>query len=411
MDLRYTEEELAFRNEVRRFFAAEYPQDILEKQRRGQTLDKADLQRSEQALAARGWSAVNWPVEHGGTGWNVTEKYLFDEELEQAGAPSVVPMGLIYVAPVIYTFGTEEQKRRFLPDILESNVFWAQGYSEPGSGSDLASLQCSADRVADADGTDEHYVLNGTKTWTSQAHFADWIFCLVRTSTEERKQQGITFLTIDMNSPGVSVHPIITIDGGHHLNSVVFDNVRVPVANRIGEEGMGWTYAKYLLTHERTSYAHIAGKKQQMRTLHEIGSQPGAHGPALLEDPDFRRRFDAVMVELTTLEFTTLRTLASVATGSAPGNESSILKIRATEVAQAITELWLEAAGWYGARRVTDRSGPDWNHGIEEGNEGEFAPAWTVTGVADYFFTRAQSIYGGTNEVQKNVIAKQLFGL
>lgn len=406
MDLRYTDDELAFRDEVRRFFAEDYPQDILARRRRGQTLGKDDLQRSEKALAARGWSAVNWPVEHGGTGWNVTEKYLFDEELEQAGALSVVPMGLLYVAPVIYTFGTEAQKRRFLPDILESNVFWAQGYSEPDAGSDLASLQCRAVRDADADGG-EHYVLNGTKTWTSQAHFADWIFALVRTSSDARKQQGITFLTIDMNSPGVSVHPIITIDGGHHLDSVVFDDVRVPIENRIGEEGMGWTYAKYLLTHERTSYAHIAGKKQQMRALQDIGSQPGAHGPALMDDPDFRRRFDTVMVALTTLEYTTLRTLASVATGGAPGNESSILKIRATEVAQAITELYLEAAGWYGVRRVEDRSGPDWNGG----NEGAFAPAWTVTGVADYFFTRAQSIYGGTNEVQKNVIARQVFGL
>ncbi|HSG87976.1 MAG TPA: acyl-CoA dehydrogenase family protein [Pseudomonadales bacterium] len=406
MDLRYSDEELAFRDEVRRFFAEEYPQDILARRRRGQTLGKADLQRSEKALAARGWAAVNWPEEYGGTGWNVTEKYLFDEALEQAGAPSVVPMGLLYVAPVIYTFGTAAQKQRFLPDILESNVFWAQGYSEPGSGSDLASLQCRAERTVGDDG-EEHYVLNGTKVWTSQAHFADWIFCLVRTSDEERKQQGITFLTIDMSSPGVSVHPIITIDGGHHLNSVTFEDVRVPLDNRIGEEGMGWTYAKYLLTHERTSYAHIAGKKAQMQSLREIMAQPAAHGPALADDPDFRRRYDEVMVQLTTLEFTTLRTLAAVATGGAPGNESSILKIRATEVAQAITELYLEAAGYCGLRRVEDRSAPDWN----EANEGEFAPAWTVTGTADYFFTRAQSIYGGTNEIQKNVIAKQVFGL
>lgn len=406
MDLRYTDEELAFQAEVRHFFATEYPQDILDRRRRGQTLDKSDLQRSEKALAARGWVAVNWPEEHGGTGWNVTEKYLFDEALEQAGAPSVVPMGLLYVAPVIYTFGSEEQKRRFLPDILESNVFWAQGYSEPGSGSDLASLQCRADRRTDPDGSD-YYLLNGTKTWTSQAHFADWIFCLVRTSREDRPQKGITFLTIDMATPGVSVAPIITIDGGHHLNTVTFEDVRVPIENRIGEEGQGWTYAKYLLTHERTSYAHIAGKKAQMQALREIMARPAAHGPALADDADFRRRFDAVMIELTTLEYTTLRTLAAVATGGAPGNESSILKIRATEVAQAITELYVEAAGWYGLRRVADRSGPDWNGG----NEGEFAPSWTVTGVADYFFTRAQSIYGGTNEIQKNVIAKQVFGL
>jgi alkylation response protein AidB-like acyl-CoA dehydrogenase len=401
MDLRYTDAELAFRDEVRRFFAETYPQDILERRRRGQTLGKEDLQRSEKALAAQGWSAVNWPVEHGGTGWNQTEKYLFDAELERAGAPSVVPMGLLYVAPVIYTFGTEEQKRRFLPDILESNIFWAQGYSEPEAGSDLASLQCRA--VPDGD----HYRVTGTKIWTSQAHFADWIFCLVRTSDEDRPQKGITFLTIDLNSPGVRVDPIVTIDGGHHLNTVTFDDVRVPAENRIGEEGEGWSQAKYLLTHERTSYAHIAGKKEQMRTLRGIMEQPGAQGPPLIDDPDFRRRFDSLMVELTTLEYTTLRTLAAVATGGAPGSESSILKIRATEVAQSITELYLEAAGYCGMRRVADRSAPDWNGGGED----EFAPAWTVTGVADYFFTRAQSIYGGTNEIQKNLVARQVLGL
>jgi alkylation response protein AidB-like acyl-CoA dehydrogenase len=409
MDLRYTPDELAFRDRVRTFFAHEYPQDLLEKRRRGQTLGKADLQRSERALSARGWLAVNWPVEHGGTGWSVTEKYLFDEELERAGAPSVVPMGLLYVAPVIYTFGSEEQKRRFLPSILDSTVFWAQGYSEPGAGSDLAGLECRAE--LDEDGT--HYVVHGTKTWTSQAHFADWIFCLVRTSRENRKQQGITFLVIDRSTPGVHVDPIVTIDGGHHLNSVTFDGVRVPVENRIGEEGQGWTYAKYLLTHERTSYAHIAGKKAQLASIAARAETVPVDGRTLAEDPDFRRRFDAVAVELTTLEFTTLRTLASVATGGAPGDESSILKIRSTEVAQAITELELEVAGLAGLRRVADRRAPDWN----EAAEGDPAtlppapPAWAVTGVADYFFTRAQTIYGGTNEIQRNVIAKQVLGL
>ena len=403
MDLRFTAAEHAFREDVREFFASEYPQDILTKRRRGQTLSKDDLQRSERALAARGWLAVNWPEAEGGTGWNQTEKYLFDEELERAGAPSVVPMGLLYVAPVIYTFGSEAQKRRFLPSILDSTVFWAQGYSEPGSGSDLASLQCRAER----DEATGDYLVTGSKIWTSQAHFADWIFCLVRTSTEDRPQKGITFLTLDMTSPGVTVEPIITIDGGHHLNTVHFDAVRVPPENRIGEEGMGWTYAKYLLTHERTSYAHIAGKKAEMAEIARIMAEPGPHGPALATDADFRRRYATVQGELGTLEATTLRTLASVSSGEAPGDESSILKVRATEVAQAITELKLELAGWYGLRSVPDRSRPDWNGG----NDGDFAPPWTVTGVADYFFARAQSIYGGSNEIQKNVIAKQVLGL
>ncbi len=401
MDLRYSPEELSFQQEVRDFFARDYPQTLLEKRRRGQTLTKADLQLNERTLGEKGWLAANWPVEHGGTGWNVTEKYIFDEELERAGAPGIVPMGVIYVAPVLYTFGNEAQKQRFLPDILAANAFWAQGYSEPGAGSDLASLECRAD--PDGDG----YLVNGSKTWTSQAQFADWIFCLVRTSREERKQQGITFLIIDMNSPGVTVEPIITIDGGHHLNTVTFENVRVPPENRIGEEGKGWTYAKYLLTHERTSYAHIAGKKEQMRRLADLVTRPGAQGPALMDDADFSRRYHDVDVQLTTLEYSTLRTLASVATGGAPGDESSILKIRSTEVAQAITELWLEASGYYGLRAVRDRSQPDWN--LMAGDER--APAWPVTAVADYFFTRAQSIYGGTNEIQKNVIAKQVLGL
>lgn len=401
MDLRYSEAELAFAAEVRAFFANDYPQDILAKRRRGQSLAKSDLQRSERALSDRGWLAANWPPEHGGTGWSVTEKYLFDEELERAGAAPIVPMGVIYVAPVLYTFGSEEQKRRFLPEILKANTFWAQGYSEPGAGSDLAGLECRAD----ADGDD--YIVNGSKTWTSQAHFADWIFCLVRTSREERKQQGITFLMIDMNTPGVEVHPIITIDGGHHLNTVSFENVRVPRSNRVGEEGKGWSYAKYLLTHERTSYAHIAGKKEQMRKLASCARETCAGRDTLWTDPEFRRRYDAVAVELNTLEYTTLRTLAAVATGGAPGNESSILKVRSTEVAQAITELWLEAAGYLGVRAVPDRSYEDWNGG----RGGPFAPAWPVTSVADYFFTRAQSIYGGTNEIQKNVIAKQVLGL
>jgi len=401
MDLRYTDTELAFAEQVRAFFANDYPQDILAKRARGQTLSKEDLQRNERALSERGWLAANWPPEYGGTGWNVTEKYLFDEELERAGAPPIVPMGVIYVAPVLYTFGSEEQKQRFLPEIIQASTFWAQGYSEPGAGSDLAGLECRAD----ADG--DEYILNGTKTWTSQAHYADWIFCLVRTSREERKQQGITFLMIDMTSPGVQVAPIVTIDGGHHLNTVTFDNVRVPQSNRVGEEGKGWSYAKYLLTHERTSYAHIAGKKEQMRRLADVARETGDGRDNLWADADFRRRYDRVSVELTTLEYTTLRTLAAVATGGAPGNESSILKVRSTEVAQAITELWLEASGYQGLRAVPDRCPPDWNGGPE----GAFAPAWPVTAVADYFFTRAQSIYGGTNEIQKNVIAKQVLGL
>ena len=231
MEFGFSPEDEAFRLQVRRFFAEEYPQDILRKVQNGQQLSKDDYQRSERALNEKGWVAVNWPKEYGGTGWTATQKYIFDDELEKAGAPNVIPMGLLYVALVIYTFGTDAQKERWLPDILASRTFWAQGYSEPGAGSDLASLATSAVRDGD------HYIVNGIKTWTSQGHYADWIFCLVRTSNTGKKQEGITFLCIDMKSPGVSVHPIVTIDGSHYLNQVHFSDVRVPVENRIGEEG------------------------------------------------------------------------------------------------------------------------------------------------------------------------------
>ncbi|HUD52721.1 acyl-CoA dehydrogenase family protein, partial [Parvibaculum sp.] len=245
MDFSFSKADEEFRLMVRDFFEHDYPRDIVEKMARGQSASKEDYQRSERALAAKGWLAVNWPKADGGTGWTANQKYIFDEELERAGALNVVPMGLLYVGPVIYTFGTEEQKRRWLPGILDSTTFWAQGYSEPGSGSDLASLQCAAVR----DGDD--YIVDGTKIWTSLAQYADWIFCLLRTDNSGKKQEGITFLCIDMKTPGVAVNPIITIDGKHSLNSVTFEKARVPAANRIGEEGKGWTYANYLLGHER----------------------------------------------------------------------------------------------------------------------------------------------------------------
>ncbi len=318
-----------FRAEVREFFAHEYPRDLLAKAASGYPLSKDDLQRAERALAAKGWLCVNWPVEHGGPGWTTNQKYIFDQELERAGAISPVPMGVIYVGPVICAFGSAEQQSRWLPGIRESTTFWAQGYSEPGAGSDLASLQTRAVR----DGDD--YVVNGTKIWTSLAQHADWIFALVRTSTGERKQQGITFLCAPMDSPGLEVHPIITIDGRHSLNRVTFDDVRVPVANRIGEEGEGWRYANFLLGNERTSYAHVAGKRMKMAA---IRSFIGQHAE-LRDDPAVVRRFNDLDVRLDALDVTVLRVLASIADGASPGDESSILKILATEVAQKRTQV------------------------------------------------------------------------
>lgn len=393
MDFSFSDKDEEFRMKVRDFFENEYPRDIVEKIASGASPSKEDYQRSERAMAAKGWLAVNWPKSAGGTGWTANEKYIFDEELERAGALNVVPMGLLYVGPVIYTFGTEEQKKRWLPGILDSTTFWAQGYSEPGSGSDLASLQCSA--VSDGD----DYVVNGTKIWTSLGQHADWIFCLLRTSHEEKKQEGITFLLIDMKTPGITVNPIITIDGKHSLNSVTFDSVRVPKENRIGEEGKGWTYANYLLGHERTSYAHVAGKRKQLANTRTVAKERG-----LLEDPAFAEKLASLEARLDALEITVLRTLSSVAEGGAPGNESSILKVIATELAQDITELGMEAFGPYMLPAFPDSVAPVWT-----GNTA--LPAGGAPAVAAYLGARAQSIYGGSNEIQKNIIAKRILGL
>ncbi|PKQ03228.1 MAG: acyl-CoA dehydrogenase [Alphaproteobacteria bacterium HGW-Alphaproteobacteria-11] len=393
MDFSFSEKDEQFRMKVRDFFENEYPREIVEKMASGASPAKADYQKSERAMAAKGWLAVNWPKADGGTGWTANEKYIFDEELERAGALNVVPMGLLYVGPVIYTFGSDEQKKRFLPGILDSTTFWAQGYSEPGSGSDLASLQASAVR----DGDD--YIVNGTKIWTSLGQHADWIFCLLRTAHEEKKQEGISFLLIDMKTPGITVHPIITIDGKHALNSVVFENVRVPAENRIGEEGKGWHYANYLLGHERTSYAHVAGKRKQLADIRGV-----AQARDLLADPAFAAKLGTLETRLDALEITVLRTLSSVAEGGAPGNESSILKIIATELAQDITELGMEAYGLYALPAFPDAVAPGWTHNTA-------LPAGAAPSVARYLGARAQSIYGGSNEIQKNIIAKRILGL
>ena len=396
MDMRQSAEDEAFRETVRAYFRETYPQDIIAKLANGQTLKKADMVASEQALSARGWLAPGWPAEYGGPGWTITQRFIFDEELERAGAPNVSPMGLLYVAPVIYTFGTPEQKQRWLGDILSARTFWAQGYSEPEAGSDLASLRTRAVLVGD------HYVVDGEKIWTSDAHYADWIFCLVRTEDAARKQDGITFLCIDMSTPGVEVVPIITIDGGHHLNRVVFDNVRVPVDNRIGDEGKGWTYARHLLSYERTSYAHVAAKRRQIEDIkHLLADAPWAENDASQQD-DFRRRLAAVEVQLDALEMTVLRALAPLAAGQAPGDEASIIKIAATETAQAITELFVELAGLHALPKFPDRSGQDWRANLAE------IPAFAAPATAAYFLARAQTIYGGATEIQKNIIARQL---
>ena len=391
MHVTFSEEELAFQEEVRAFFRDALPDDIREAMDSGAELDPEMQIRWQKILFNKGWAGVNWPVEYGGTGWSPVQKYIFAREEGFANAPVVIPFGLRMVGPVIYTFGSDEQKQRFLPDILESNVWWCQGYSEPGAGSDLASLKTRADLAGD------HYVVNGTKTWTTLGQYADWIFCLVRTSSDvARRQEGISFLLIDMQSPGVSVKPIILLDGTHEVNEIHFDNVEVPVENLVGEEGKGWTYGKVLLQHERTNSANTFRSAYRLHRLREQAARPVRGAAALAADRNFMRRLAAVEVDLKALEYIELRTLAAVASGKAPGPESSFLKIKGTEIHQAIDALYMDAAGYYA---LPYNPGP----GVGEGSETQSALA--------YFNYRKATIYAGSNEIQKNIIAKHVLGL
>jgi len=404
MNVKLTDEDLAFREDVRSFLAENYPADIRDKRNSGISLSREEMVRWQKILFAQGWFAVNWPTEYGGTGWNVVQQYIFANELAAVNAPNIVPFGVKMVAPIIYTFGTEEQKERFLPDILASNVWWCQGYSEPGSGSDLASLKTRADRHTDSDR--DCYIVNGTKTWTTLGQFADWIFCLVRTSADvARKQEGISFLLIDMQTPGVSVKPIITIEGDHEVNEIHFENVRVPMDNLVGEEGKGWTYGKVLLQHERTNIAGVAQSKYRIEKLREKAASPVRGETPLILDRNFARKIAAVEIELKALEYTELRTLASVAVGKAPGPESSILKIRGTEVQQSIDALFFEAAGYYALPYVPAQYDLDFPH------EDRIGLAAETKSSLVYFNNRKASIYGGSNEIQKNIIAKHVLGL
>jgi hypothetical protein len=400
MNVKLSADELAFRDQVRQFFALKYPAEIRYKTDNGIELERDDHVRWQKILYAQGWAAINWPVEYGGTGWSAVQKYIFANEIADANAPDMVPFGVKMVAPVIYTFGNDAQKRRFLPDILQSNVWWCQGYSEPGAGSDLASVKTRAERIGD------HYVVNGTKTWTTLGHMADWIFCLVRTSSDvARRQEGISFLLIDMSTPGVSVKPIITIEGEREVNEVHFENVRVPLENLVGETGKGWTYGKVLLQHERTNLAGTARSNFRMRRLKAKTRQVVHGGEPLMNDRNFARKFAATEIELKALEYTDLRTLAAVATGKAPGPESSILKIRGTEVSQAIDALYMEAAGYYALPWIPSQYAVDFplDDRIGLGSE-------TRTSLR-YFNGRKASIYGGSNEIQKNIISKHVLGL
>lgn len=398
MNVNFTEEELAFREEVRAFFQDKYPADIRAKQEQGTYLSKQDHVAWQKALFDQGWAGINWPVEHGGTGWSQTQKYIYANEAAEAKAPRIIPFGLSMVAPVIYSYGNEEQKARFLPDILATNVWWCQGYSEPNSGSDLASLKTKAVRDGD------HYVVSGTKTWTTMGQHADWIFCLVRTDDSGRKQEGISFLLINMDDPRVMVTPIITIDGTHEVNEVHFDEVRVPVNNLIGEEGKGWTYAKVLLTHERTGIARVAESKARLKSIKKMLDETPAGVEDVRSNTVFMARLMEIEVELKAIEYTELRVLSSVSTGKAPGPESSILKIKGSEIMQALDEVVVEIAGIYALPFVPEQ--------YEAGFDGEsVGPQFAAKAAPVYYNNRKVSIYGGTNEIQKNIIAKQVLGL
>jgi alkylation response protein AidB-like acyl-CoA dehydrogenase len=398
MDLDYSSEERAFRDEVRAWLRASLPAELHDKVVDYRELTKDDLQRWHRLLAAKGWIAPSWPVEWGGTGWNAVQRYIFEEECGYAGAPPLVPFGLMMCAPVLFKFGSEAQKKRFLPPMYAGDEFWCQGYSEPGSGSDLASLRTASKRDGD------HYLVNGQKTWTTLGHMADWIFCLVRSDAQrasgasDKKQEGISFLLIDMKSPGITVRPLILMDGGHEVNEVFFDEVRVPAGNLVHEEGKGWTVAKFLLGHERMNTARIGASKRELEKLKALAASETKDGCPLIDDPRFRDKLSRLEIELTALEITNLRFLDRLRGGRAPGAEVSMLKITGTEIQQALTELMMQAVGPEAQRaRVID--------------EPEAFDLFSASLAARYCNYRKTTIYAGSNEIQRNIIAKRLLEL
>jgi alkylation response protein AidB-like acyl-CoA dehydrogenase len=396
MDLNYTAEDLAFRDTVRAFLEANLPSDLQQKVRKHLRLQKDDYVRWHRIAAQQGWAAPAWPVEYGGPGWNATQRHIYEEECARAGTPPILPFGVNMVAPVIMAFGNAEQKAYYLPRILSCEDWWCQGYSEPGSGSDLASLKTTAERVG------EHYIVNGQKTWTTLGQHADMIFCLVRTDPNVRKQEGISFLLIDMKTPGITVRPIIMLDEDHEVNEVFFDNVKVPAENLIGKENKGWTYAKYLLGHERTGIAAVGRSKRELLFLKKVATEHLKHGKPLLQDPLFAAKVASLEIELMALETTVLRVISQEA--QAPGPEASMLKVRGSEIQQLLTELMVEALGPDALPFDTDY--------LEGKQEHSFTGDDAAAPLAGYYFNfRKTSIYGGSNEIQKNIITQMILGL
>ncbi|WP_426176293.1 acyl-CoA dehydrogenase family protein [Massilia sp. TWR1-2-2] len=395
MDLNYSAEDLAFRDSVRSFLDQNLPADLQQKVRKHLRLAKDDYVRWHKTLAKQGWVAPGWPVEFGGPGWSAVQRHIWEEECARAGTPPILPFGVNMVAPVIMAFGSQAQKDYFLPRILSCEDWWCQGYSEPGAGSDLASLKTTAVRDGD------HYIVNGQKTWTTLAQHADMIFCLVRTDSGVRKQEGISFLLMDMHAPGITVRPIIMLDEDHEVNEVFFDNVRVPVENLVGQENKGWTYAKYLLGHERTGIAAVGRSKRELGFLKRFAAAQSVNGRPLLADSLFGAKVAALEIELMALEMTVLRVLSQAHKG--PGPEASVLKVRGTEIQQTLTELMVEAAGPLALPFDPAYLEGDTAHSILDDDAAPLA--------AHYFNVRKTSIYGGSNEIQRNIITQMILGL
>ena len=400
MDLSFTPEEQAFRDEVQAFLRDKVPAHLSDKVRAGEHLGKADHEQWHAILNAQGWLANHWPKQWGGTGWSAVQKFIFEHECALAYCPRTVPFGVNMLGPVLIKYGSEAQKAHWLPRILDGSDWWCQGYSEPGAGSDLAAVKTSA--VKDASG--QFYVVNGQKTWTTLGHHANMIFCLVRTDRDAKKQEGISFLLIDMATPGVEVRPIITLDGEHEVNEVFFTDMKVPVANLVGEEHRGWTCAKYLLTYERTNIAGVGFSVAAMARLKDVAQRVMKHGKPLAQDPLFAARMAQVEIELENMKTTNLRVIAAVAGGGVPGAESSMLKIRGTEIRQEISSLARRAMGVHGRPFIAEA--------LKDGFTGEtFGPAYASAAASRYFNNRKLSIFGGSNEIQKNIISKMILGL
>jgi alkylation response protein AidB-like acyl-CoA dehydrogenase len=398
MDLEYSAADAAFRADVRDFLRTQLPSELAAKVLGHKRLTREDFLSWHRTLHTRGWSAPSWPAEFGGPGWSAIQQHIFDEECSAAGAPPVIAFGVRMVAPVLMAYGSPAQQSFFLPRILSGEHWWCQGYTEPGSGSDLASLKTQAVRQRDT------YIVTGQKTWNTLGHLADWMFCLVRTSSEGRSQEGISFLLIDMKTPGISVRPIALIDGEHEVNEVWLDNVKVPVANRVGEENKGWTYAKYLLTHERVNISRLGESKRELKALKAIAANCRSDGRPLIEDARFRDRIASLEIDLLALEYTVLRVLSEEAAGRDPGPISSVLKIRGSEIQQELTELQMQALGPRALPFIPAALDAGWQ-GAPDGAQ------WWAACSGRYFNMRKTSIYSGSNEIQRNIISHRILGL